>query len=156
MGATIRCSLFLWTANFSLPFSLNVVPAPAFSAAFSRSFPFGKSWRSIPFRRLFSCQSENKKADTQTSKIGGVWLSLQNDVLCIGFEFQRWDCLFIQLLADSTKKHIGWRKDSAINVFLTFCSAIILAVIVVDAVRFHVSFLCRIFFENTRAVAVCL
>lgn len=32
-------------------------------------------------------------------------LSLQNDVLCIGFEIQRRDCLFIRSLADSTKKH---------------------------------------------------
>ena len=28
MGATIRCSLFLWTSSFSLPFYLNVVPVP--------------------------------------------------------------------------------------------------------------------------------
>lgn len=39
---------------FSLPFSPNVVPAPVFSAAFSRSFLQGKSWRSIPFRRSFN------------------------------------------------------------------------------------------------------
>lgn len=32
MGVTILCSLFLWTATFSLPFSLNVVPASALSA----------------------------------------------------------------------------------------------------------------------------
>ena len=32
-------------------------------------------------------------------------LLLQNDVLCIGFEIQRWDCLFIRSLADSAKKH---------------------------------------------------
>lgn len=44
-----------------LPFSPNVVPAPVFSAALSRSFPFGKSWRSIPFRRSFSCNRQNKK-----------------------------------------------------------------------------------------------
>lgn len=30
MGVTIRCSLFLWTATFSLPFSPNVVPAHVF------------------------------------------------------------------------------------------------------------------------------
>ena len=39
---------------FSLPFSPNVVPAPVFSAAFSRSFLQVKSWRSIPFRRSFN------------------------------------------------------------------------------------------------------
>lgn len=44
-----------------LPFSPNVIPAPVFSAALSRSFPFGKSWRSISFRRSFSCNRQNKK-----------------------------------------------------------------------------------------------
>ena len=29
---------------------------PCVSAAFSRSFPHGKSWRSIPFSRSFNCQ----------------------------------------------------------------------------------------------------
>lgn len=49
---------------------------------------------------------QNKKADTQRhQKLAGALLSLQNDVLCIGFEIQRRDCLFIRLLADSTKKH---------------------------------------------------
>lgn len=51
-----------------------------FSAALSRSFPFGKSWRSIPFGRSFSCKSANKKADTQRhQKSAGALLSLQND-----------------------------------------------------------------------------
>lgn len=79
---------------------------PCFSAALSRSFPFGKSWRSIPFRRSFSCNRQNKKADTQRhQKSAGALLLLQNDVLCIGFEIQRRDCLFIRSLADSAKKH---------------------------------------------------
>ncbi len=60
----------------------------------------------IPFRRSFSCQSAKQKADTQRhQKSAGALLSLQNDVLCNGFEIQRRDCLFIRSLADSTKKH---------------------------------------------------
>lgn len=60
----------------------------------------------IPFRRSFSCNQQNKKADTQRhQKSAGALLSLQNDVLCNGFEIQRRDCLFICSLADSTKKH---------------------------------------------------
>lgn len=39
------------------------------------------------------------------SASAGALLSLQNDVLCNGFEIQRRDCLFIRSLADSTKKH---------------------------------------------------
>ena len=107
MGVTIRCSLFLWTAAFSSPFHLNVVPAPFFSAALSRLLPKERSSQNhIPFRRSFSCQSAKQKADTQRhQKSAGALLSLQNDVLCIGFEIQRRDCLFIHSLADSTKKH---------------------------------------------------
>ena len=60
----------------------------------------------IPSSRSFSCNRQNKKADTQKhQKSAGVFLSLQNDVLCNGFEIQRRDCLFICSLADSTKKH---------------------------------------------------
>lgn len=94
-----------------LPFSPNVVPAPVFSAALSRSFPFGKSWRSIPFSRSFSCQSANKKADTQRhQKSVRALLSLQNDVLCIGFEFQRRDCFSsVHLLTVPKSIKCGWR-----------------------------------------------
>lgn len=60
----------------------------------------------IPFSRSFNFQSAKQKADTQKhQKSAGVFLSLQNDVLCNGFEIQRRDCLFICSLADSTKKH---------------------------------------------------
>ena len=60
----------------------------------------------IPFRRSFNCNRQNKKADTQRhQKSAGALLSLQNDVLCNGFEIQRRDCLFIYSLADSTQKH---------------------------------------------------
>ena len=94
-----------------LPFSPNVVPAPVFSAALSRSFPFGKSWRSIPFSRSFRCQSANKKADTQRhQKSVRALLSLQNDVLCIGFEFQRRDCFSsVHLLRVPKSIKCGWR-----------------------------------------------
>lgn len=51
-------------------------------------------------------ESAKQKADTQRhQKSVRALLSLQNDVLCIGFEFQRRDCLFIRSLADNTKKH---------------------------------------------------
>lgn len=102
MGVTIRCSLFLWTSSFSLPFSLNVVPAPVFSGVVLLI----SSQNHIPFRRSFSCNRQNKKADTQKhQKSAGALLSLQNDVLCNGLEIQRRDCWFIRSLADSTKKH---------------------------------------------------
>ena len=102
MGVTIRCSLHLWTAAFSSPFYLNVVPAPVFSAALFRSY----------HRKIIShsdghsvVDRQNKKADTQKhQKSAGALLTLQNDVLCNGFEIQRRDCLFIRSLADSTKK----------------------------------------------------
>lgn len=47
---------------------------------------------------------KTKSRYTETSKSAGVLLSLQSDVLCIGFEFQRRDCLFICSLTDSTNK----------------------------------------------------
>lgn len=108
MGATIRCSLSLWTSSFSLPFYPNVVPAPAFSAAW-----FCSAFRESCHRKIISHSDghsvvidKTKKADTQRhQKSTGVLLSLQNDVLCNGFEIQRRDCLFICSLADSTKKH---------------------------------------------------
>nr|WP_303929565.1 hypothetical protein [Ruminococcus bromii] len=78
-----------------------------FSGVVSLCFPRKLSSQNhIPFRRSFSCNRQNKKADTQRhQKSAGVFLSLQNDVLCNGFEIQRRDCLFICSLADSTKKH---------------------------------------------------
>lgn len=107
MGGTIRCSLFLWTSSFSLPLYLNIVPAPVFQRRCLAHSPKEMSSQNhIPFRRSFSCQSAKQKADTQRhQKSAGALLSLQNDVLCIGFEIQRRDCLFIHSLADSTKKH---------------------------------------------------
>ena len=55
---------------------------------------------------IVKIQSAKQKADTQRyQKSAGALLSLQNDVLCNGFEIQRRDCLFICSLADSTKKH---------------------------------------------------
>lgn len=107
MGVTIRCSLHLGTSSFSLPFYLNVVPASAFSAALFRS-----AFRESCHRKIISHSDGHlvvigkKKADTQRhQKSAGVLLSLQNDVLCNGFEIQRRDCLFICSLADSAKKH---------------------------------------------------
>ena len=97
---------FYSSRAFFLPSHPNVVPAPVFSVAFSCSFPFRKSWWSIPFRRSFSFQPANKKTMHRHPKSAEALLSLQNDVLCIGFEIQRRDCLFIRSLADSTKKHI--------------------------------------------------
>lgn len=78
-----------------------------FSGVVSLCFPRKLSSQNhIPFRRSFSCKSEKQKADTQRhQKSAEVLLSLQNDVLCNGFEIQRRDCLFICSLADSTKKH---------------------------------------------------
>ena len=107
VGATIRCSLFLWTATFSLPLYPNVVPATAFQRrCLARS-------RKRGHRKIISHSNghlvvnrQNKKADTQRhQKSARALLSLQNDVLCIGFEIQRRDCLFIRSLTDSTKKH---------------------------------------------------
>ncbi len=91
-----------------MPFYPNVVPAPAFSAAFSRSFPFWKVLMEYPVRtviQLSRYSRQNKKPIHRHQKSAGVFLSLQNDVLCNGFEIQRRDCLFICSLADSTKKH---------------------------------------------------
>ncbi len=78
-----------------------------FSGVVSLCFPRKLSSQNhIPSSRSFSCNRQNKKADTQKhQKSAGVFLSLQNDVLCNGFEIQRRDCLFICSLADSTKKH---------------------------------------------------
>lgn len=79
---------------------------PCFSAVFSRSFPFGKSWRNIPFRRSFSCQLANKKTDTQRhQKTAGALLSLQNDETMYRLWNSRTGLFFIRLLADSTQKH---------------------------------------------------
>ena len=62
--------------------------------------------KSYPIQTVIQLSSANKKADTQKhQKSAGASLSLQNDVLCIGFIIQRRDCLFIRSLADSTKKH---------------------------------------------------
>lgn len=107
MGVTIRCSLHLGTSSFSLPFYLNVVPAPAFSAALFRS-----AFRESCHRKIISHSDghlvvigKTKSRYTETPKIGGSLLLLQNDVLCNGFEIQRRDYLFICSLADSAKKH---------------------------------------------------
>ena len=112
MGATIRCSLSLWTHFLSLFARLSEcrfsVPSPEFHrSVVSLCFPRKLSSQNhIPSSRSFSCNRQNKKADTQRhQKSAGVFLSLQNDVLCNGFEIQRRDCLFICPLTDSTKKH---------------------------------------------------
>ena len=46
----------------------------------------------IPFGRSFSCKRQNKKPLHRHQKSAGALLSLQNDVLCNGFEIQRRDC----------------------------------------------------------------
>ena len=48
---------------------------------------------------------QTKKPIHRHQQSEGALLSPQNDVLCIGFKIQRWDCLLIRLLADSTKAH---------------------------------------------------
>ena len=94
-----------------LPVCLNVVflslPQSLTAALFRSLCSRKRSWQNhIPSSRSFSCNRQNKKADTQRhQKSAGVFLSLQNDVLCNGFEIQKRDCLFICPLADSTKKH---------------------------------------------------
>ena len=112
MGATIRCSLSLWTSSFSLPFYPNVVPAPAFSAAW-----FCSAFRESCHRKIISHSDghsvvidKTKKADTQRhQKSTGVLLSLQNDVLCNGFEFQRRDC-FSSVHLLTVPKSIEYRR----------------------------------------------
>lgn len=69
---------------------------------------------------------KTKKPIHRHQKSAGALLSLQNDVLCIGFEIQRRDCLFIRSLADSTKKHKVWTAvfslstPKALGSFATF------------------------------------
>ena len=95
-----------------MPFYPNVVPAPAFSAAFSRSFPHRKSWRSIPFGRSFNFQSttevicRDRKFDLSAEKIiksrhistliigESIALASNQMLICDGFEsFKRPYCL---------------------------------------------------------------
>lgn len=48
----------------------------------------GKSWQGIPFGRSFRSKRQNKKPLHRHQKSAGALLSLQNDVLCNGFEIQ--------------------------------------------------------------------
>ena len=57
------------------------------------------------FMHSFLKKGKTKKPLHRHQESAGALLSLQNDVLCNGFEIQRRDCLFICSLADSTKKH---------------------------------------------------
>ena len=63
MGATIRCSLSLWTSSFSLPFYPNVVPAPAFSAAW-----FCSAFRESCHRKIISHSDGHSVVIDKTKK----------------------------------------------------------------------------------------
>ena len=110
-----------------MPFYPSVVPAPAFSAAFSRSFPHRKSWRSIPFGRSFSFQSStevichNRKFDLSDKRkiksrhistliiVESLALASNQMLICDGFElFKRPYCLRrLNSTLNSTKNNGG-------------------------------------------------
>ena len=53
----------------------------------------------------FLKKDKTKKPLHRHQESAGALLSLQNDVLCNGFEIQRRDCFRTQTLANSTKTH---------------------------------------------------
>ena len=53
----------------------------------------------------FSKKGKTKKPLHRHQESAGALLSLQNDVLCNGFEIQRRDCFRTHSLANSTKTH---------------------------------------------------
>ena len=57
------------------------------------------------FMHSFLKKGKTKKPLHRHQKSAGALLSLQNDVLCNGFEIQRRDCCRTQTLANSTKTH---------------------------------------------------
>ena len=102
-----KISTFIVQERF-LPFHPNVVSLCllwTFTTALFRSY-HRKIISHSDGHSLFNRQT--KKPIHRHQKSAGALLSLQNDVLCIGFEIQRRDCLFIRSLADSTKKHKVW------------------------------------------------
>ena len=57
------------------------------------------------FSKVMFEKGKTKKPLHRHQKSAGALLSLQNDVLCNGFEIQRRDCCRTQSLANSTKTH---------------------------------------------------
>ena len=57
------------------------------------------------FMQGFSKKGKTKKPLHRHQESAGALLSLQNDVLCNGFEIQRRDCFRTHSLANSTKTH---------------------------------------------------
>ena len=57
------------------------------------------------FMHSFLKKGKTKKPLHRHQESAGALLSLQNDVLCNGFEIQRRDCCRTQTLANSTKTH---------------------------------------------------
>jgi len=116
-----------YSSRAFLPFFPNVVPAPAFLAAFSRSFPHRKSWRSIPFGRSFNFQSttwficrdrkfdlcaERKIKSRHISTLiidESLTLASNQMLICDGFElFKRPYCLSrLNSTLNSTKNNGG-------------------------------------------------